>query len=84
MTDSTRCSHNYGWSLKKNTHIFIFPDDGMKYANDIEFDLSHKNKLVFVCNRGCNAERNIYLQAKVKQWGKIRLPISEPVNGDKK
>lgn len=61
------CKHDNGWSLIDNIHAYVYPN------GEIEFDFTRRNKLLFTCNNTCGAKRNIYLEAKVKTWGKIKL-----------
>ena len=67
LDNAVKCKHRNGWSLIDNVHAYVYPN-GL-----VELDFTKRNKLVFTCNNTCGATRNIYVNAKVKRYGIIKL-----------
>ena len=64
---AVKCKHDNGWSLIDNTHAYVYPN------GFIELDFTKRNKLLFTCNNSCGATRNIYVNARVKKYGRIKM-----------
>lgn len=76
---SLECKHDMGWLPDNRTRIFVFEDGTVRFG--FATKRNKRGKILMRCNYpDCNAVRNVYLDCKVRKYGKVRQSL-KPDNG---